>query len=164
MNDYILIGKIINTFGIKGELKINSNFEYSDRIFTKDFPIYIGINKVKELVYTHRVHKNNDLVLFKGYSNINEVLKYKGENIYILRSDLNLAEDEYLLNDLIGFSVYDDNKLLGSIISYEETPTNILLKVKGDKTFYLPFIDNYIKEVVVKDKKIITNKGSELII
>ncbi len=164
MNDFILVGKIINTFGIKGELKISSMFEYKERIFKEDFPIYIGINKVKELISTHRFHKNHDLILFKGYSNINEVLKYKGENIYIKRSELPLRENEYLYQDLIGFKVYEQDEYLGIITDYEENNQNILFKVSGTKTFYLPNIDVYIQEINLLEKKIITHNGKQLII
>lgn len=164
MNNYVCVGKIINTFGIKGELKIISDFEYKNRIFIKDYPIYIGELKEKELVNTYRVHKNYDLVLFNNYTNINEVLKYKGCKIYINRDDLKLKENEYLLNDLIGFNVYDEDKLIGMVIDYELTKSSVLFKVKGNKTFYLPKVAAYIKEVNIIDKKIITNKGSELII
>jgi len=164
MNNYIEVGKIINTFGIKGELKIISDFEFKDKIFVKDFPIYVGEFKEKELVNTHRVHKNYDLTTFNGYSNINEILKYKNQKIYVIREDLKLNSDEYLLNDLIGFEVYDEDKLLGIVIDYEITPTNTLFKIKGNKIFYIPNIDKYINEVRVIDKKIMTNKGSDLII
>lgn len=164
MNNYIEVGKIINTFGIKGELKIASDFEYKDKIFRKDFPIYIGELKEKELICTHRVHKNYDLTTFKGYTNINEVLKYKGKKIYAIREDLKLNNNEYLLNDLIGFEVYDEDKILGIVIDYELTPSNVLFKVKGEKTFYIPNVSEYIKEINTLDKKIITNKGSDLII
>jgi len=99
MNNYIEVGKIINTFGIKGELKIISDFDFKDKIFVKDFPIYVGEFKEKELVNTHRVHKNYDLTTFNGYSNINEILKYKNQKIYVIREDLKLNSDEYLLND-----------------------------------------------------------------
>ena len=42
MNEYILIGKIVQTHGIKGELRIRSNFEMKDRVFKKGFNLYIG--------------------------------------------------------------------------------------------------------------------------
>jgi len=164
MNNYICVGKIINTFGIKGELKIVSDFEYKDRIFKKEFPVYVGELKIRELVNNHRVHKNYDLVLFKGYTNINEVLKYKGNKIYIERNDLNLQDDEYLLSDLIGFKVYDNTLEIGIVIDYEKTPNNVLLKVKGEKTFYIPEYSDYIEEIDVENKKIITKNGSDLII
>lgn len=164
MDNFIVVGKIINTFGIKGELKIISDFEYKEKIFNVDFPVYIGELKNKELIDSHRVHKNYDLTTFKGYTNINEVLKYKGNKIYIKREDLKLDSNECLLNDLIGFKVYDEDKLLGVIIDYEKTSHSTLFKVKGERNFYLPNIPNYIREIKVVDKKIITNKGSELII
>lgn len=164
MNNYICVGKIINTFGIKGELKIVSDFEYKERIFKKDFPIYIGEEKIKELVNTYRIHKNYDLVLFNSYTNINEVLKYKGSKIYIERKDLKLLNDEYLLSDLIGFNVFDEKLLIGVVIDYEKTVNNILIKVKGEKSFYIPIHSEYIKNIDIENKKIFTNNGSELII
>ena len=147
MDNYLLVGKIINTFGIKGELKVNSNFQYKDRV-----------------IKSVRVHKGYDLLTLDGYVNINEVLKYKGENIYILRSELNLKDNEYLLGDLIGLEVYDLDKLIGVVIDYSDENKDVLLKVKGDKIFYIPLIDYYIKSINVKERKIITNKGSDLII
>lgn len=164
MNNYIEVGKIVNTFGIKGELKIKSNFEYKDRIFIKDFPIYIGINKIKELVDTYRVHKNYDMVLFAGYKNINEVLKYKDSIIYIDRNDLKLKNNEYLLADLIGYEVYDQDKLLGVIVNYDYYGNRVLFNVLGEKKFYLPNIPEYIKNIDKKNKRVITEGGSELII
>ena len=164
MNNYILVGKIINTFGIKGELKINSDFEYKDRVFVKDFNIYIGEEKVKEIINTHRIHKNYDMILFNGYSNINEVLKYKGKNIYIKRDNLVLNKDEVLLSDLIGYKVIDNNQEIGVVIDYESNINNILLKVMGSKTFYIPYIDEYIIKVDKDSKEIITNNGGSLIL
>lgn len=164
MNNYICVGKIINTFGIKGELKIISDFEFKDRIFKKEFPIYVGELKCKEIIDAHRIHKNYDLLVFNGYTNINEVLKYKGYKIYIDRCDLNLKGDEYLLSDLIGFKVYDNTLEIGVIIDYEKTPNNVLFKVKGEKTFYIPEYSDYIKEIDIENKKIVTNNGSDLII
>ena len=164
MDNFILIGKIINTFGIKGELKINSDFEFWDRVFKEEMQIYIGVSKQKEVINSHRIHKGYHLTTLKGYFNINEVLKYKGEMVYILRSDLKLNNNEYLISDLIGFEVYDDNNLIGIVIDYEQNLNNVLLKIKGDKTFYIPKVDAYIKEININDKKIITNKGSDLIL
>lgn len=164
MNNYICVGKIINTFGIKGELKVVSDFEYKDRIFTKDMIVYIGNLKSKEVISTHRIHKNYDLIVFDGYTNINEVLKYKGELIYIERKDLKLNKGEYLLNDLVGLNIIDNDKNLGVVIDYEKTVNNVLLKIKGTKTFYIPLYSEFIKEIDIENRKIITNNGSDLII
>ena len=81
--DYIYIGKIVNTHGIKGELRIISNNEMKDKIFVKGRNFYIGKSKVKEEVNSYRVHKNFDMVTFLGYDNINQVLKYLKQNVTI---------------------------------------------------------------------------------
>ena len=78
--------------------------------------------------------------------------------VYIKRSDLDLKEDEYLLNDLIGYKVYEDSKLLGKVSSISFN-NNVLLKI--DDIFYIPFIDEFIEKVDVKTKKIMTRNGSD---
>lgn len=156
--DYIYIGKIVSTHGIKGELKIISDFFEKEKIFKKGFKLYLTPLYHEEVINTYRVHKNYDMVTFDGYNDINEVLKYIGMGVYIKRSDLDLKEDEYLLNDLIGYKVYEDSKLLGKVssISYNN---NVLLKI--DDKFYIPFIDEFIEKVDVKIKKIMTRNGSD---
>lgn len=159
MNDYINIGKIINTFGIKGELKIKSDFEYKDRAFHENAPLYIGIDKVKEVVNTHRFHKNNDLVTFKGYTNINEVLKYKDDYVYVLRSDLNLQEDEYLYNDLLYVEVNNENEYMGTVKEILNNYSQIILRIKTDKKEVLvPLVDEYIVKFD-KEKRILYTKN-----
>lgn len=156
--DYIYIGKIVSTHGIKGEVKIISDFFEKNKIFKKGFKLYITPLYHEEVINTYRVHKNYDMVTFNGYNDINEILKYIGMGVYIKRSDLDLKEDEYLLSDLIGYAVYDNNKLLGKVsnISFNN---NVLLKI--DDIFYIPFIDEFIEKVDVKTKKIMTRNGSD---
>lgn len=156
--DYIYIGKIVSTHGIKGEVKILSDFFEKDKIFKKGFKLYITPLYHEEVINTYRVHKNYDMVTFNGYNDINEILKYIGMGVYIKRSDLDLKEDEYLLSDLIGYVVYDNNKLLGKVSGINFN-NNVLLKI--DDNFYIPFIDEFIEEVDVKTKKIMTRNGSD---
>ncbi len=156
--DYIYIGKIVSTHGIKGELKIISDFFEKDKIFKKGFKLYLTPLYHEEVINTYRVHKNYDMVTFDGYNDINDVLKYIGMGVYIKRSDLDLKEDEYLLNDLIGYEVYEDSKLLGKVSSISFN-NNVLLKI--DDKFYIPFIDEFIEKVDVKIKKIMTRNGSD---
>lgn len=156
--DYIFIGKIVSTHGIKGEVKIISDFFEKDKIFKKGFKLYITPLYHEEVINTYRVHKNYDMVTFNGYNDINEILKYIGMGVYIKRSDLDLKEDEYLLSDLIGYVVYDNNKLLGKVSGINFN-NNVLLKI--DDIFYIPFIDEFIEKVDVKTKKIMTRNGSD---
>lgn len=163
MTDFIKVGKILNTFGIKGELKICSDFEYKEKIFKENFPIYIGNDKVKEIIETKRYHKNNYLVLFKGYTNINEVLKYKNSLVYILRSDLELHDNEYLLNDLLNFKVIDNGKEMGKVVEVLKSTANNLVKVQiNNKYFFIPLVNKYIIKFDLENKILYTNNTSEL--
>ena len=102
---YIRIGKIVNTHGIKGELRLLSSFKYKDRVFKKDMKLYIGNNKEMVIIDSYRKHKNFDMITLRGYDNINQVLKYKGCFAFINRDDLVLKSDEYLDEDIMGFLV-----------------------------------------------------------
>lgn len=164
MNNYVCIGKIVNTHGIKGELRILSDFEYKDKVFKNNVSLYVGSLKKEYVINSYRHHKIFEMVTFKGYNNINEVLELKGQLVYINRSILKINEDDYLLNDLIGLEVYDNDKLLGVVKDYYLDNGNTLLEIKGKNIFYIPLKSDYIKNVDVKNKKIITNNGGALIL
>lgn len=164
MNNYVNIGKIVNTHGIKGELRILSDFDKKELVFKKDFNIYIGNSYIKETINTYRVHKEFDMITLKNYSNINEVLKYKGLNVYIKREDLKLNADEYIISDLLGFNVLDDNKILGKVIDFVYNKQSTLLVVQGLSKFYIPLVDEYIIKVDLDNKQIITKNAKDLII
>jgi 16S rRNA processing protein RimM len=104
-----------------------------------------------------------DMITLKGYNNINEVLKYKYENVYVKRSDLNLNENDYLLDDLIGMKVIDNNEVIGKVIDYNQG-SNVLLKISGVKEFYIPLVDEYVINVDLKNKEIHTKNGKDLIL
>ena len=103
--NYIYIGKIVNTHGLKGEVRILSNFKYKDKVFIKNMNIYIGKDKKKEAINSYRPHKNFDMICMNGYNNINDVLKYKGSLVYVLKEDIRLDSGCYLDEDLIGLDV-----------------------------------------------------------
>jgi 16S rRNA processing protein RimM len=154
--EYIYIGKIVNTHGIKGELRILSDFEYKKRVFQKGFNIYIGKDKIKEEINTYRHHKEFEMVTFNEYNNINQVLKYLKENVYILKEDLNLKDDEYLEKELIGFDVIEKNEVVGKVLNIEKTsPTNKIMEInyKG-KRVLLPYHKDFILKLDLQNKKI----------
>ena len=119
---YITIGKIVNTHGIKGEVRLLSSFKFKNKVFKKDMPIYIGNTKKKEIINSYRPHKQFDMVTLVGYNNINQVLKYKGSRVYINREDIDLSKDEYLDEDLIGLDVKVGDKVVGKIQKIEKYP------------------------------------------
>lgn len=163
--DFIYLGKLTNTHGIKGEVRILSDFEKKTKVFQKDFNLYLGTNKDKYTINTYRVHKNYDMVTFKDINNINDIEKYKGMKVYINKDDLKLKTGDFLYQDLIGIDVYDEeNVLIGKIIDYMYNKANILLQVDGTKEFYIPYVAEYIDKVDINNKKIKVKNVKGLII
>lgn len=164
MNDYVCVGKIVNTHGIKGELRILSDFELKTKVFKKDVNLYVGPEKQEFTITGYRHHKMFDMVTFAGITNINEVLSLKGLFVYVKRDILDIANDSYILSDLIGLAVYDKDKKIGTVKDYYLDKGNTLLDIVGQKEFYIPLKSHYIKNVDTKNKKIITEGGSDLIL
>ena len=101
----IRIGKYVNTHGIKGEIRIKSNFEYKDKVFKIGNEIII--DKPYEIT-GYRIHKDYDMVTLKGINSINDIINLKGMNVYIER-DKYLNSDDYLDSDLLGFNAYNND-------------------------------------------------------
>ncbi len=156
---YIRIGKIVNTHGIKGELRILSQFKYKDRVFKPEFKLYIGKDKTCEIISTYRPHKQFDMVTFNNYNNINEVLKYKGDYVFINEEDLVLNDNEYLDSDLIDLKVICNNKEIGIVknIEYYSKNNPLLYVENNDKHFYIPYNFDIINSINLEKEEIIIN-------
>lgn len=155
MDEYLVIGKIVNTHGIKGELRLLSRFKYKDKVFVKDMNIYIGKKKDLEVINSYRKHKSFDMITLVGYDNINQVLKYKGLLAYIKKSDLHLNNGEYLDKDLIDLDVYIDNKLVGKVIDVNDNGNgNKTLSIEIDnKTSFVPLVEQFVN-IDLTNKKV----------
>lgn len=148
--EYIYIGKIVNTHGIKGEVRILSRFEFKEKVFVPNTLIYIGDEKKEEKIVSYRKHKSFDMVLLEGINDINDVLKYKGENVYISSSSLNLNESEILDEDLIGFTALYLDKEIGvvnDILDYG----NKVLQINES---LIPYNKNFILKLDKENRKI----------
>ena len=78
--EYIYIGKIVNTHGIKGEIKVISEFEYKDYVFKSGNYIYIGNKYEKEKIVTYRHHKIYDMITLEEYRQMRAILEVIKEN------------------------------------------------------------------------------------
>lgn len=153
---YVLIGKIVNTHGLKGEVRILSSFKYKDKVFKKDMNIYIGKDKINEKIVTYRYHKIFDMITMDGYNDINQVLKYKGEYVFINKEDLVLEEGQYLDEDIIGLSAYVDGKLIGKVNRIDKHSVNEILVIKNDQKNYLvPYNFDIILNIDLEKKEIV---------
>lgn len=148
--DFLYLGKIVNTHGIKGEIRIVSDFKYKEEVFKKGSNLYIGRDKVKEEINSYRVHKNYDMVTLVGINDINDVLKYKGKEVYINRDEHKF--EGIIYEDLIGLEVYSEDELIGNVTDIMKSTAHPILVVGEDK--FIPFIDEFILNVDVDKKRI----------
>ena len=147
--DKVLIGKIVSTHGIKGELKILSDFPYKDKVFVVGNKLIIEDKDY--IIKSYRVHKNFDMVTLDDYNDINEVLFLLKKNIYVSKNDLNLGNNEVLDEDLITYKVLTNTSKEGIIKEiFKASETNKILRVLFDKEVLIPY--NFIKKID-KDKK-----------
>ncbi len=141
---YIYIGKIVNTHALKGEVRIISNFEYKDRVFKVGNTLYLGQFKNSEVIESYRKHKQFDMVKFVNIDYINDVLKYKGDNVYILKDDITLGDDELLESEILQMSIYSNDKLVGNISEYLNDNNNKVIRVNEK---LIPFNKDFITKI-----------------
>lgn len=162
MKQLMEIGQIVNTYGIKGFLKI---VPYTDNItrFEKLESIYIEFKGALETFDIEEVKYSKNLVLLKlkGINDINTAETYKNCYIKIDRKNaVKLPKDSYFIVDLIGISVYTDKNIeLGNIVDIYSTGANDIYVVKNElgKQVLLPAIGDVIKNVDIENKKMIVH-------
>ena len=161
MEELIIVGKVINFFGIKGELKVKSNFDKKERVFKIGNNILINNEPLK--ITSVRIHKNNYLIRVNDINDINLVTKYIGYNVYFKKSDLGLTDNEYILEELIGATVMDGNENIGEVLEiYTSSNMNYIKVEYSNKTYLIPLIDEYIDHFDRDTKTIYTNNGKSL--
>ena len=159
---YLEIGQIVNTFGIKGQVKV---VPFTDNVkrFEELKKVYI-VNKKQRLeveIENVKYHKNMVLLKFKGLEKIEDVEIYKNYYLEIDRKDGKpLEEGEYYIVDLIGLDVYsDEGTHLGKVDDIYNTGSNDIYVVKDElgKQILLPYIDEVVKEINLESHKIIVH-------
>ena len=152
---YTLIGKLVNTHGLKGEVRILSDFKYKDKVFVPGMNIYIGKDKVNEVINTYRHHKIFEMITMNGYNDIDQVLKYKGDYVFVNKEDIKLGENEYLDEDIIGLNVYVNSKCLGKVRKIENHNGNEILVVSSEKDYLIPYNFDIILSINLEKKEIL---------
>lgn len=131
----IIVGKYVNTHGIKGEIRILSDFSRKDLIFKPKFKLYI--NNKEFIIKSYRKHKNYDMITFEGINSINDIEYLKGNNVYIKRDDINEFIDEDLYKYLINV-----NSKLYKIKNILMNNFQKILVLENDKM--VPYVNDFI--------------------
>lgn len=164
MNKFVSVGKILNFHGIQGEAKVGFSKNQQDflmslsEVFVKSDNDYLPLK-----VSRSRINKNFAIIKFDGINSVNELLPYKGQLLFVEESTIrsNLAEDEFLIDELVGITVFDvkTDKSLGVVIGVSNNGATDLLSVKVNdgSVHFVPFVKDIVPEVSIKDKKIMLN-------
>lgn len=149
----VFIGKVVSTHGIKGELRIMSDFPFIDKVFVVGNKLFI--DNCEYIIKSYRHHKNFEMVTLNDYKNINEVLFLLKKKVYFNKEDLNLDDSEILDEDLISFEVLTTDGKRGIIKEiFLSSSTNKIIRVLFEKEILIPMNSPMIKDIS-KEKKTI---------
>ncbi len=155
--EYIQVGKIANTHGIKGDVKVLPLTDEKER-FEELKTVFIGDEKLKLEIVKVGYIKGNVLLRFRNYDNINDVEKFKNNTVWIDENDkVKLPKYSYFIHDIIGLEVYlIDGTYLGKVKDVLQPGANDIYVVKNDgKEYLIPAIKDVVKEVNMEESKII---------
>ena len=151
--EYYLVGTIVATHGIKGELKVKIETSFLEERFKKGNKLYLKNNQSYQeiIISSYRMHKQMALITINHLENINDVLEYVGKDIYVdSLSRENLQENDFYYSEIIGLMVFDEeHNLLGKVSDIMEVPQGeILVITKQDgKEALVPFVGEYVKKI-----------------
>lgn len=149
--ELIEVGQIVNTHGIRGEIKINPWTDDIEDLL--DLDIFYDKDGSALKVENSKVHKNVLIVKFKEISTMNDAEKLKGKTIFTEK--VPLPEGRYYIKDLIGIKVFEEDSLLGVLTDVFNTGANDIYEVRTNdkKHIYLPVIEGVIGDVDLENKK-----------
>ncbi|MBL0388869.1 ribosome maturation factor RimM [Tumebacillus sp. ITR2] len=161
----ILVGHLVNTQGVRGEVRVVSRTDFDDVRFKSGSTVLLvhpNFQKPIELkISSSRPHKQFILLTFEGHFNINDVEKYKGGDLMVREQDLvELPENTYYIYQLIGCQVVtDEGEVLGVLKDVLQPGANDVYVVKPPKgkDILLPVIPSCVLDVDVENKKVLVH-------
>lgn len=155
MESYLRVGVISSTHGLKGEVKVFPTTDDPERFRSLKKVLLDTGREYKSLeVAGVKFFKNQVILKFREFNDINEVEQYKGKDLLITRDQaVPLGENENFITDLIGMAVYtDEGKFLGTLTDVLQTGANdvYVVKMEEGKEVLLPAIPACILEVEVE--------------
>lgn len=148
----IYIGKITSFHGVKGEIRIKSDFEYKEKAFQVGKKVIIEQKEYK--IKSYRRHKDYEMITLDDYKSLNDVMFLKNKKVYMKEEELNLESEEHLDQDYKNLVVFYNNKEMGIVKDvYKITRKKKIIVVEyKEKEVYVPF--ELIESVDFENKKI----------
>ena len=159
--EFLTVGQIVTTIGLKGEVKIYPSTHFRDTRFKKGNRVFLLNDKneiEKELtIKMHRTNGDCDNLIFEEISSIEEAETINKRYLYVEKNPEILEKNQYFYSDLIGMKVdFDNGGKIGIVKAIEEYNSYATLRVKTDsKDVLIPFVNAFIVSVSLEDKQII---------
>lgn len=160
MTTFYKVGKIVNTQGLRGEVRVISTTDFAEERYKKGTELAIfkdGEFLTFVTVASHRRHKNFDLLTFEGMNRIEDVEKYKECLLKVAEEQLTeLEDDEFYYHEIIGLEIVtDEGEVLGEVTEILSPGSNDVwvVKQKGKKELLIPFIELVVYKVDKEEKK-----------
>lgn len=159
--EYLEVGRIVRTVGLKGEVKVYPSTHFRDSRFKKGNHLFVlddHNNVLQELtIKSHRSNGDCDNVTFNEISSIEEAEKLGKVFLNVIKDRSFLKNGQYFYSDLIGMKAFfDNNKEIGVVKSIEEFSSYVTLRIKtSGKDVLVPFVDAFIKSINLDENKII---------
>lgn len=162
-NDFIKVGKLVNTFGIKGELKVYLYTDFPEKRFKKGQVLFLGSEENPNMftieIESSKPYKNMYIIKLKNFNNINDVEKFKNQFLWITKEEQGeLEEGEYYYHQIIGCHVItiEGNELgtIKEILSPGANDVWVVKPNKGGKDILIPYIDEVVKTINIDEKRI----------
>lgn len=159
MDKYFEIGQIVNTFGVKGFVKVKPFTDYLERFEELESVLVIkNKNMIEMKIEEVKYQKNMVLAKFKGIETVEDAEKLRNSYVKIDRKDaIKLEEGQYFIADLLGLDVLlDTGEKLGVLDDIFNNGSTDIYVVKNElgKQFLLPYIDEVIKNIDLENEKI----------
>lgn len=140
--EFLEAGKIINTHGVRGEVKIDPWADSAE--FLRGFK-RIYIDGAETRVVRSRVHKNFLIAQLEGVDSVEDAMKLKNRVIFINRADADLPEGEWFIQDIIGASVQEESGAeLGKLAEVMALPAGNVYVVRGEREILIPAVPEFI--------------------
>lgn len=164
MTKFYRVGKIVNTHGIHGEVRVITISDFKDERYQIGNILYIfnrpGASEgIPVTIKSHREHKNFDLLSFEQHPSINDVEKYKGCTLMVKEEDRdNLDDGEFYYSDIIGCEVLtEEGQKLGKIKEILSPGANdvwVIQRYERGKDILIPYIEDVVKDIDIEERKI----------
>ena len=159
--NYFNVGKIVNTQGLQGEMRVLSVTDFAEERFKKGAELALFDEKdqfVRTVVIaSHRKQKNFDIIKFKGMYHINDIEKFRDFTLKVREEDLTDLEDgEFYYHEIIGLEVYENDILLGTIKEILQPGANDVwvVKRKGKRDLLLPYIPPVVLGIDIEQGRV----------